>query len=78
MQSGSVQVSHKFCSWRLPCTDELVPSLDKFISTADKDFASKFEGDDELDFILITADANAIPIGDLMRWVHSVMIVRLD
>ncbi|KAJ9116270.1 hypothetical protein QFC24_006787 [Naganishia onofrii] len=47
-------------------TDAIRLGADKFISTADKDFASKFEGDDELDFILITADANAIPIGDLM------------
>lgn len=37
---------------------------DKFVSTADKDFADKFQ--DHFDFILSTADANKAPLGDLV------------
>lgn len=38
---------------------------DKFVSTADKDFAEKYQ--DTFDFILSTADANKAPLGDLVR-----------
>lgn len=38
---------------------------DKFVSTADKDFAEDLQ--DTFDFILSTADANKLPLGDLLR-----------
>lgn len=39
---------------------------DQFLCTADADFAKPFVGKDEFDYILSCADANAIPLSDLL------------
>lgn len=45
--------------------DAMGLGADKFISTGDEDFAESLQ--DPFDFILSTADANEVPMGELLR-----------